>query len=296
MLSLGSEVSWAAVGPALALQLIVGTVIFAATRGRIVLSGLLSGLAIVGFLLSVALLREGTSAESGYVPLVLLPLMWASTRGNWRDLAISVIGIAGVFVVPVLVIGGADYPVSDLRAGLLLVVLAGAIGVSIVQLVWRVHRLLEETRELARTDALTGLPNRRAWEDVLARELAAARRNDEPLTIALLDLDSFKAYNDTNGHLAGDRLLRETVAAWQGTLRASDVLARWGGDEFGLLLADCTLEQAALAVRRLRRAKPAVPFSAGIVPWDGKADADALIAAADRSLYASKRAIAAASA
>jgi diguanylate cyclase (GGDEF)-like protein len=289
MIGVSGEVTWSEVGPALALQLIVGVVIAAAARGRIDLSGLLSSLAIIGFLLSVALLRDGTPVNSGYGPLVLLPLMWAATRGNTRDVALSVAGIAAVYLVPVIVIGGPNYPVSNVRSGLLLTVMAGAIGISIVHLVKRVRRLFAETRELARTDELTGLPNRRAWEDVLARELAAAHRSDQPLTIALIDLDAFKAFNDTHGHLAGDRLLRETVSSWERALRGTDVLARWGGDEFGLLLPDCTLEQAEIAIMRLRRTKPGVSFSAGLARWDGEATADELIAAADDALYVVKR-------
>ena len=96
--------------------------------------------------------------------------------------------------------------------------------------------LLGRLDELTRTDELTGLPNRRAWDELLTHELAVAERHAKSLSVAMLDLDHFKLYNDRNGHLAGDRLLRAAAAIWSGSLRATDVLARWGGEEFALLL------------------------------------------------------------
>ena len=292
MLGLGGRIVWSEVGPALALELIVGAILLAVAGNRVALSAPVRGLVICGFLLSVALLRDGTAANAGYGPLVLLPVMWASTQGRRKDLAVAVAGVAAVYLVPVAVVGGPQYPVSNLRGGLLLAAMSAAIGISIVQLVRRERHLLAEMRDLALTDELTGLPNRRAWEQGLVRELAAVHRTDEPLVIALLDLDAFKAYNDTHGHLAGDRLLRHAVAAWQGALRAGDTMARWGGDEFGLLLPACTLDQAEIVLARLRTATDKVPFSAGLVCWDGEAHAEELISAADSALYAAKRAAA----
>jgi Diguanylate cyclase, GGDEF domain len=93
-----------------------------------------------------------------------------------------------------------------------------------------VKALSEEVRvlaRLARTDPLTGLANRRGWDEQLARELARARRSREALSVALLDLDDFKAFNDAHGHQAGDRLLLEAAAAWSGQLRDVDILCRW---------------------------------------------------------------------
>src|SRR5687767_15639664 len=85
----------------------------------------------------------------------------------------------------------------------------------------QVRSLTKEVRvlaTLARTDGLTGLPNRRAWDEQLARELARAKRHDAPLSVAMLDLDRFKAFNDAHGHQAGDLLLVETAAAWRAEL------------------------------------------------------------------------------
>jgi diguanylate cyclase (GGDEF)-like protein len=151
--------------------------------------------------------------------------------------------------------------------------------------------LLARLDELTRTDELTGLPNRRAWDDVFERELAAARRHGQPLSVAMLDLDHFKAYNDRHGHLAGDGLLRDAAAAWLQHLRASDVLARWGGEEFVLLLPGTTAPQAAELVLRLRGLLPDnVTFSAGVAASDGSVSARALLNAADQALYDAKAA------
>ena len=95
---------------------------------------------------------------------------------------------------------------------------------------------LARLEEVARTDDLTGLLNRRAWEEQLPRELARYRRQSDPLCRAMLDLDFFKNYNDERGHQAGDRLLKQSAAAWETELRASDTLARYGGEEFTVAL------------------------------------------------------------
>ena len=88
---------------------------------------------------------------------------------------------------------------------------------------------LERLERLASTDDLTGLPNRRHWEEHLPRELRRSLRQDESICVAMLDLDHFKAYNDAHGHQAGDRLLKEVAAAWRAFLRPYDLLARYGG-------------------------------------------------------------------
>jgi diguanylate cyclase (GGDEF)-like protein len=143
----------------------------------------------------------------------------------------------------------------------------------------------------ARTDELTALPNRRAWDEAVERELSRAQRTGLPLCLALLDLDHFKAYNDTFGHQAGDTHLRRTAAAWRRELRTVDVLARYGGEEFGILLPDTPLSEASDAIDRVRAATPhEQTASAGVVQWDGHESADALLARADAALYRAKRA------
>ena len=87
-------------------------------------------------------------------------------------------------------------------------------------------QLVDRLQRLSMTDELTGLPNRRGWNEALERELARAQRHDEPMCLALLDLDNFKAFNDAHGHQAGDALLRDAAQQWKRLLRLSDVLAR----------------------------------------------------------------------
>ena len=109
------------------------------------------------------------------------------------------------------------------------------------------------------------------------------------LTVAMIDLDHFKSYNDQQGHLAGDALLKNAAATWRELLRSSDVLARWGGEEFVLLLPDCDKDEAAALVGRMRGTLPdQMALSAGIAQLDATASAQDLIAAADRALYQAK--------
>ncbi|HEU6446729.1 MAG TPA: GGDEF domain-containing protein [Gaiellaceae bacterium] len=151
-------------------------------------------------------------------------------------------------------------------------------------------RLLSQLEETARTDDLTGLPNRRAWEEELPRELARAARDARPVCVAMLDLDRFKRFNDDRGHQAGDRLLKETASVWASELRASDMLARYGGEEFALLLPGCTIEGARSLVQRLRAAMPdGETVSAGIACWDETESAEEFVGRADAALYAAKR-------
>ena len=149
--------------------------------------------------------------------------------------------------------------------------------------------LLTRVEAIARTDSLTGLPNRRAWDEELMREMDRARRFGHPLAVAMLDLDHFKLFNDQRGHLAGDSLLQEAAAEWRLQLRVSDFIARYGGEEFAITLPSCTLEGAKVVVDRVRRATPlGQTCSAGAIQWDGEEDADRVIARADAALYQAK--------
>jgi diguanylate cyclase (GGDEF)-like protein/PAS domain S-box-containing protein len=148
---------------------------------------------------------------------------------------------------------------------------------------------LNRVEEMARSDALTGLPNRRALNEQLPREMARMRRGDSALCLAIIDLDRFKSYNDTHGHLAGDELLRECAIAWDTTVRASDLLVRFGGEEFLVVLPECSLEEAEEIVERLRMATPGEQTcSAGLALWDGMESIDELLSRADSALYMAK--------
>ena len=147
----------------------------------------------------------------------------------------------------------------------------------------------ERVRALAVTDELTGLPNRRAWNTELPRTIERVRRTGDPMAVAIIDIDHFKQFNDTYGHPAGDRMLKESAAAWQEQLRTVDHLARYGGEEFVVLLPDATMAQAREVVDRMRLATPlGQTFSAGLAVWDGTETSDELIVRADAALYAAK--------
>ena len=163
-----------------------------------------------------------------------------------------------------------------------------------------VRRLLRATREseeriwrlerLASTDDLTGLPNRRQWEEQLPRELGRSLRYDESVCVAMLDLDHFKRYNDSHGHPAGDRLLKEVASAWRAVVRPYDMLARYGGEEFSLILVGCELDEAEAIVERLRLATPdGVSCSVGMAWWDREEAPASLVSRADEALYEAKR-------
>jgi diguanylate cyclase (GGDEF)-like protein len=149
--------------------------------------------------------------------------------------------------------------------------------------------LMATLAEVARTDDLTGLANRRGWDEALERELARARRESTPLCISIVDLDRFKDFNDVHGHQAGDRLLKQLAAAWGAELRATDVLARYGGEEFALALPGCDLDDAGVLIERLRAVTPAEQTaSAGLVLWDGDESAERIFGRADKALYEAK--------
>ena len=151
------------------------------------------------------------------------------------------------------------------------------------------ERLLGEVQNLARHDALTGLPNRRVLQEMLPREMARARRSESPLCLAIIDIDHFKNYNDTHGHLAGDEVLRACARQWDGALRGEDTLVRFGGEEFLVVLPDTSPEQAAEIIERLRLETPmGQTCSAGLAVWDGAESIDDLLGRADKALYLAK--------
>ncbi len=155
------------------------------------------------------------------------------------------------------------------------------------------HELTRTALE-ARTDKLTGVANRRSWDEALGRQLA---RRDPALSVLLIDLDHFKRLNDTYGHAAGDAALASVAAVLRGQARQSDILARVGGEEFALLLADCPLEHAAIRAEQIRAAvartastwETPVTISVGVAALPHHArTGEELMAAADAALYDAK--------
>jgi diguanylate cyclase (GGDEF)-like protein/PAS domain S-box-containing protein len=151
------------------------------------------------------------------------------------------------------------------------------------------EELLGKVQDMARHDSLTGLPNRRALEEQLPREMARACRHRSPLCVAIIDIDHFKDYNDSHGHLAGDEVLRECARAWDSALRGEDTIVRFGGEEFLVLLPDTGPEEAAEIVERLRMTTPmGQTCSAGLASWDFAETIDELLGRADKALYMAK--------
>ncbi|MBC7454178.1 MAG: GGDEF domain-containing protein [Massilia sp.] len=159
---------------------------------------------------------------------------------------------------------------------------------------------LRQMSELVREDQLTGSLNRRGLDDVFERESARADRRGTPLCVALLDLDDFKRLNDTYGHLAGDGALKHLVKIVKDTLRSMDVIARFGGEEFLILLPETTAEAAALTMTRLQREltkhfflhdndKLLITFSAGVALRAANETQVALVARADKAMYQAKK-------
>jgi diguanylate cyclase len=170
--------------------------------------------------------------------------------------------------------------------------------VTVVLVVLRLWGLVQDLQRkavqlaaLARKDGLTGVSNRRAWDHELSGACALARETGEPLSVAVLDMDHFKEFNDTHGHLAGDLVLKETAAAWASILRGRDVLARYGGEEFTVLLPGLSADKAEMVLDRLRDAvSHGQTCSVGVATWDTEETPAELMARADVALYRAKRA------
>jgi diguanylate cyclase (GGDEF)-like protein len=152
-------------------------------------------------------------------------------------------------------------------------------------------------RNLAMIDPLTGLYNRRFAEQRLAAEVARSERRGHPLTVLTLDLNNFKQINDTFGHPAGDQVLQEFASRLNKVIRGSDLAVRLGGDEFLVVLPECTLEQLKLVLDRLQSfeldwqgQKIPVTFSAGWKDYEMGDRPEEMLARADEALYTSKRA------
>ncbi|NHZ37542.1 GGDEF domain-containing protein [Massilia rubra] len=167
----------------------------------------------------------------------------------------------------------------------------------------RIHTLeakLQHMSELVREDQLTGSLNRRGLDDIFERETARSDRRGTPLCIAMLDLDDFKRLNDTYGHLAGDNALKHLVKIVKETIRSMDVIARFGGEEFLILLPETTVEAASLTMTRLQRdltkhfflhdnEKVLITFSAGVALRSPNEDQASLVRRADKAMYQAKQ-------
>ncbi len=187
---------------------------------------------------------------------------------------------------------------QSLYFNLFIWLLVTALVLLLVSLVLR--RYQARITALATTDQLTGLPNRRGFDLLAGQALQEARRNQSPLSALMLDLDHFKQLNDSHGHLAGDRMLRAFADQLRSNLRQSDIVCRWGGEEFILLLRETAPAQARQIAEKIRQQaaslqplpdNPALALTVSIGVSSLQADEalDPLLARADRALYRAKQ-------
>ena len=184
------------------------------------------------------------------------------------------------------------YDSGELRARL-------GVGSRVVELQDRLRRALADAQRLARTDPLTEVPNRRAILGILEAELARAARGHGVLSVSMLDIDHFKHVNDTLGHAAGDAVLQECVRRIGAAVRPYDIVGRFGGEEFLLVISSRSGEPCAAPFERVRATVADLPFdvgaeriavtvSQGVACWNGTETGEELIRRADAALYHAK--------
>jgi len=224
---------------------------------------------------------------TGYITLLCIAIYWARP-------------IAGI-----LKIGGEVSLIefNSFQAGLLVLLVFSSMAWNFGFLLMAIDRLRAEVAELALADDLTGAANRRRLQNRLEEECARSGRTFEPFALLLIDIDGFKAINDSQGHVAGDKCLRFLSRNMQSRLRSGDLLARLGGDEFCVVLPSTTLHEGAMMGRRIIEAcrtqwtpqngEPIkITASVGVAQWRTEigTDFERMIAEADRALYAAKEA------
>lgn len=244
-------------------------------------------LALMAWLIALLFL----AGLAGFVEVTLLSL----AMGAAYALVMGLHYLRGEPMVPA-------YEITVFGAFLALTVYAGFVFERLRRDRLETQRLKRELMELASTDELTGLPNRREFEARLDQELKRLRRYGGTGTVAILDVDNFKVFNDTHGHLQGDQVLKGLASLMRERLRTTDVVARYGGEEFTLLMVNTPNDVALQALDRLRAIIEAYPFrgesvlpgghltvSCGLAsfPEEGETAA-ALLAHADRALYRAK--------
>jgi diguanylate cyclase (GGDEF)-like protein len=238
--------------------------------------------------------QEGSA--SGVCLETIEPLVIADSYADDRvdQEACRQVGARSIVIVPlihagrpagVLKVYSAEPEAVGVNESRVLGLLGNVIGTGLAR-----AELLSTLTEHASTDALTGLANRRSWDEQLTRAIAHAERTHETLSVAVCDVDGLKAINDRRGHAAGDELLRGIADRWRADARAADLIARIGGDEFAVLLPGADEAGAQDVVERLIASLPGeASVSFGIAEWDLREDGVGLMARADLRMYDEKR-------
>jgi diguanylate cyclase (GGDEF)-like protein len=266
--------------------------------------GVMVGLGLVGVTVALTLVLAGAEVSPVYLHITvglvttLLSLMVA-VAATERGLMMSALGYTwtAVYVAFFFRPFAARVYAALMITALGLSLLSAraptdvSVWITISTMVWVavaiLSRLNARLRAGAHTDSLTGLLNRTGFAVAAARQRAMSERRGEPLALAVIDLDDFKAVNDRGGHAAGDRLLIELAGVWTALLRPGDLLARFGGDEFVLMLAGADEEQVEKLLARLARAHPA-SWTAGAVLCSDEESLGEAVDRADARLYVAK--------
>jgi diguanylate cyclase (GGDEF)-like protein len=252
--------------------------------------GLLRRMIAFAGIFCLTLMQAGAGGVGSVNSLLLvMAMIWFGLQASPRELVAMVVVLAVCSFLPMIIVGPPDYPVS--WNGAALVVVMGAVVAGATHTISEeTLRLTDELRRDAEVDPLTGLLNRRGWEQAAPVAMAQARLKRSPLTLIALDLDDFKGLNDTYGHDEGDKVLGEFARCLALVLRAGDVVARLGGDEFAALLPDCTPDSGLAAVTRLREMVPTgrFAFSVGMAAWQDEESLEELLRRGDLGLYAAK--------
>lgn len=297
--ALGPAAGWAITAPVLVA--IAACVAYLACRPQLITFSvhLVAGYTCVALLAVLQWLAGGWHAP--YHELLLALALGNALTHPPRRFAPLMVAIWLSALAPLLYPGDHDEFASVLVGLLLWTGMAGFCLVLMDGI--RAHRIGltargEAAERMARVDALTGLENRRAFEEAFPRALARGRRTGQPLTLVLADLDGFKQVNDRHGHLVGDAVLTAVASALRLHARATDRAFRWAGDEFALLLEDTDPQTAAQVCSRLREAiarAVSTPDDAPVtitLGWerdDGRMSPEQLAAAADDAMLARKR-------
>jgi diguanylate cyclase (GGDEF)-like protein len=283
-------------------------------RGTLLITGLSSaGIMFFTFAYDSIPIRVLIYSLGQSLPFALTLKLLLSRQDDRRSPGARLAGVVAVLMITAYVIraggsllqSGGDFSFIStgvVQASLSLVLMFLSLALNFGFLLMAIDRLRNEVADLALLDDLTGVGNRRHLLQRLTEECARSERNGEPFALLVIDLDGFKTINDTYGHAAGDACLQHFTLMAQTRLRAGDMLARTGGDEFCIVLPASTLREGALIARRILQvcrddaegcvgADIPIAVSIGVAQWTREMGAfpDRLMAAADHALYAAKK-------